>query len=290
MAETNLPITECWYAVTEWISDGWIMAGKLAPDVFYRAKIAVSTVGLKITESQRLTLALETTVNLSFPWGCSAFLSDLDITDPSKTTQGSNINPSDMLANATLASAKARFADGTTGTTTVGPGTKIYYDLDSDQIKADKTYYIYLISTTKAESAVWSHKDKALVVLTYASTHPLYIEEGVGASVTVKLGEETLVDGDEVTHGDVLTVSFDAAEGYDLTSHTVNGETLASGGSHTVSGPVMVKATAALRTCRIGSKRYYACIGGKKYTAYIGGPDGKPVPYGRAKTVGGENT
>ena len=281
MAETILTITGCWYGITNWVSDGNIKAGELADNVFYRGKLAVSTAGLKITESQRLTLALETTTALSFPWGCSAYLSDLDITDPSKTTQSSYINPSDTLANATLASAKARFADGTTGTATVGPGTKIYYDLDSNQIEADKTYYIYLISTTKDESAVWSHKDKALVVITYASTHPLYIEEGVGASVTVKLGEEALADGDEVTHGDVLTVSFDAAEGYDLTSHTVNGEPFVSGGSHTVSGPVRVKATAALRTCRIGSKRYYACIGGKKYTAYIGGPDGKPVPYGR---------
>ncbi len=51
-----------------------------------------------------------------------------------------------------------------------------------------------------------------------------------------------------VAAGDVLRISFSANTGYELKTHTVNGSSFASGGSHTVNGNVTVAATAALKS------------------------------------------
>lgn len=114
-------------------------------------------------------------------------------------------------------------------------------------------------------------------------TYSLSILAGTGSTVTVKKGTTALADGATITHGDVLTVSFGAKEGYNLTAHTVNGSVIADGGTHAVTGAVAVIVTAFLRAYPIGDKLYHAYIGSKKYTAYIGDGEGNPVPYGQTK-------
>ena len=76
----------------------------------------------------------------------------------------------------------------------------------------------------------------------------LSISAGRGSSIRVKRGGTTLSDGDTITYGDELTITFSASEGYDLDAHTVNGSVFSSGGSHIVTGAVSVVSTATLKT------------------------------------------
>ena len=80
------------------------------------------------------------------------------------------------------------------------------------------------------------------------ASYTLTVSAGTGAAVTVTRGGTALASGATVRYGDVLTVSFAAQAGYDLTSHTVNGTSFTSGGTHTVTGNVTAAATAALKT------------------------------------------
>lgn len=288
MAKSNLPITGGWWGYNnyEWHDDGRIRAGALVDGTYFRTKIAISTAGLKISKGETLTLSIGIKGVACYPAGCDAILTELDL-ECYQVQDGSN-GPSATLAAATIATATARHANGNAVkyNELATSGTEICYKLAADNLRADKTYYIYLIRQVQNDlelAVVDELLENATVSFSYTSTHPLTIEAGHGASVTVRRGDELLANGDEVTHGDVLTVVFEAAEGYDLTSHTVNGENFASGGSHTVDGPVVVWAATYLRAYQIGDKLYHARIGGKQYTAYIGGAGGKPVPFGQTK-------
>ena len=79
-------------------------------------------------------------------------------------------------------------------------------------------------------------------------SYTLTILAGTGTSITVKRGGTTLTNGATITHGDQLTISFSASSGYNLSTHTVNGASFTSGGTHTVSGAVSVAATAVNKT------------------------------------------
>ncbi len=75
-------------------------------------------------------------------------------------------------------------------------------------------------------------------------TYTLTISAGTGSTVTVLRGGTALPGGASITHGDTLTVRFAAQSGWELLTHTLNGASFPSGGSHTVSGAVTVVATA----------------------------------------------
>ena len=55
----------------------------------------------------------------------------------------------------------------------------------------------------------------------------------------------TVTSGSMIYYGDVLQISFTASSTYAIETHTVNGSTFASGGTHTVKGNVAVIATSA---------------------------------------------
>ena len=65
-------------------------------------------------------------------------------------------------------------------------------------------------------------------------TFTLSISAGTGSTITVKRGTTTLNNGATVTYGDVLTITFGTQTGYNLGTHTVNGNTFTSGNTHTV--------------------------------------------------------
>ena len=75
-------------------------------------------------------------------------------------------------------------------------------------------------------------------------TYTLSVSAGAGSTVTVLRNGTALPDGAVITHGDTLTVRFAAQAGYELLTHTLNGASFPSGGTHTVSGAVAVAATA----------------------------------------------
>ena len=93
----------------------------------------------------------------------------------------------------------------------------------------------------------------ATLSLQESRTYTLTISAGTGASITVKRGSTTLPNGATVTHGDSLMVSFAASNGYTLSTHTVNGASFTSGGTHTVTGAVTVTATASRNASSIAS-------------------------------------
>lgn len=58
----------------------------------------------------------------------------------------------------------------------------------------------------------------------------------------------SLIDGDIIYYGDVLTISYTTDSGYAINTHTVNGTTFSSGDTFTVSSNISVKTTAQAST------------------------------------------
>lgn len=64
------------------------------------------------------------------------------------------------------------------------------------------------------------------------------------ATVTVKRNGVAITEGTDILYnGDELTIEASVAEGYELTTLTVNGEDIESGDKVTVSGTVTIVAT-----------------------------------------------
>ena len=96
--------------------------------------------------------------------------------------------------------------------------------------------------------------ESSTVTVASATARSLSISAGSGAEISVSRQSSpwaaagSLLNGDAIYDGDVLTISFSALTGYALLTHTVNGADFESGGSLTVSANVTVSATAALLT------------------------------------------
>lgn len=86
------------------------------------------------------------------------------------------------------------------------------------------------------------------VTLTYATSRTLTISAGTGSGISVKRNGTALSNGATIYDGDVLTITFSASTGYNLSVHTVNGSTFTSGNTHTVSANVTVKSTATVKS------------------------------------------
>ena len=94
---------------------------------------------------------------------------------------------------------------------------------------------------------------ETVTLTTVAASYGLSISAGTGATITVsRTGSPNqgaftggLSHGAVIYYGDVLTISFSAGAGYDLTAHRVNGSSFESGNTLTVSAAVSVSASAA---------------------------------------------
>jgi len=84
----------------------------------------------------------------------------------------------------------------------------------------------------------------AVVSAASANPYSLTINQGNNTIVTVMRGTQQLQSGAVVATGDKLTITFEAATGYAISTHTVNGVTFTSGDIYTVSGAVMVVSSA----------------------------------------------
>ena len=92
--------------------------------------------------------------------------------------------------------------------------------------------------------------ESTTVTVASATARTLSISAGEGTGITVKRTSSPwaatgALTGGTVYDGDVLTISFSASTGYELTAHTVNGSSFTSGDSHIVSGDLTVVAEAA---------------------------------------------
>ena len=92
--------------------------------------------------------------------------------------------------------------------------------------------------------------ESTTVTVASATARTLSISAGEGTGITVNRASSPwaatgALTGGTVYDGDVLTISFSASTGYELTAHTVNGSSFTSGDSHTVYGDITVVAEAA---------------------------------------------
>lgn len=119
-------------------------------------------------------------------------------------------------------------------------------------LESGKSYYLIFWGNNSGgysgDTATMYAASNHSATLTYLNTYKLSISQGTGSTIAVIHNGSTLTNGATVTEGDVLTISFGAVTGYNLGTHTVNGVTFTSGGTHTVAADVTVVATASKKT------------------------------------------
>ena len=126
--------------------------------------------------------------------------------------------------------------------------------------------------------------DTSVVSTARLKTFTLTILEGANSSIAVMRENEVLSNGATITYGDELTISFSAPSGYDLSTHTVNGSTFASGGKHTVTGAVSVASAASLKTFELSiSEGTGSSIVVKRGSTTLS--DGATITYGDELTI-----
>lgn len=120
-----------------------------------------------------------------------------------------------------------------------------------------KAGYIYVYVWANATNQLQFGNDTyptKITSATSATAYTLTISQGSNSTIAVSRTSSnlastgTLANSAKIYTGDVLKITFSAASGYNITTHTVNNSTFTSGNTHTVSGNVTVKSTATLKT------------------------------------------
>lgn len=104
------------------------------------------------------------------------------------------------------------------------------------------------VNPTGGGSQQYTIKGDSTTTAVSATTYALTIDQGSNTTITVKRNGSTLSNNAILIAGDSLTIIFDVATGYSLSTHTVNGNTFSSGEAHSVTGNVTVKSAATLAT------------------------------------------
>ena len=104
------------------------------------------------------------------------------------------------------------------------------------------TYYLYIFPGS-GNDCTWSWPAAAVDVNLTKSVYQLTLNKAAHTSLEVKRGGVSLSDGASIAYGDVLTITFGADAGYEV-SATLNGVSIQSGATHTVVGNVAVATTA----------------------------------------------
>lgn len=115
--------------------------------------------------------------------------------------------------------------------------------------------YVYGYVKGPSGTSLSTHSVSKETTITLDPIYTLTISKGTGTSITVRRTSSpvsgstgTLSNGSAIYKGDVLTITFSALTGYNLSTHTVAGSTFSSGGSYTVSGNTSVVATASIKS------------------------------------------
>lgn len=127
--------------------------------------------------------------------------------------------------------------------------------------KVNGTAYNYSTWTVTGDTTV-----ETTATVTPA-TYTLAIDKDSYSTITVKKGSTTLQNGDSITAGDTLTITFGTTTGYTLTLHTVNSANF-NGGNYTVSSNVTVKARSTQNTTD-GGVWIFSNGAWAEYQAYI---------------------
>lgn len=125
------------------------------------------------------------------------------------------------------------------------------------------------------DSCEWKATTETITLQEIRKKFLLTISRQEGTQVTVTRDGVQLQSGADILDGEVLTVSYTLAEGYEG-EVTVNGREVASGTKITVNANVAIIATARLAGCvHIGDGRYQVYIGAVRYIPMVGSADGK---------------
>ena len=151
--------------------------------------------------------------------------------------------------------------------------------VNSIALKANTTYYLWLFTGSPSNNTAVSINDSTITLTTSGSYLPYTLSiQSENADVSVTSNGSTLSDGATVYSGDVLSIAYSPKSGHKIQAATVNGTSISSGASYTVSGDVTVLVIAK----RIGVVRidtgtgFVACeiwvdtgTGWKQYIPYI---------------------
>ena len=169
-------------------------------------------------------------------------------------------------ADNTASSAASSFSP--TGSTT--GGSKAFYSTPSpvtcvvEHAAGAGTKAVIISAETKVgiyyaeNQSVWLTGDSSATE-TAATAFTLTFIQGAGCTMSAKANGRTVRNGEVIVKGEILTVTFAASEGYSITSATLNGAVVNSGGSVTVTGNVTFK----VETIPLGGS---VLIGGQKKT------------------------
>ena len=120
-----------------------------------------------------------------------------------------------------------------------------------------KAGYIYVYVWANATNQLQFGNDTyptKITSATSATAYTLTLTQGSNSTISVNRSSSNftstgaLSNGAKLYSGDKLTITFSAASGYNVGTHTVNGSTFTSGNTHTVSGNVTVVSSATLKT------------------------------------------
>lgn len=140
-------------------------------------------------------------------------------------------------------------------------GATIYYGdvLEVDySVEIGCTISTHTINGSPFNSGATHTVTAAITIQTTATVNSfkLSLSAGSNSSITVnrtsspKQGADQgyLSNGSTIYYGDVLSISYSVSTGYNIGTHTLNGDTFTSGASHTVTASVSVVTTATVRT------------------------------------------
>ena len=182
-----------------------------------------------------------TSANVSY-YGRQGYGTRMDCTIKVTATDSSN-NKSTTLTTygyTSGGSVSTFYGTPSPGSVTVshsGTGTK------QVKIQASCTIYVYMYSSDEYQTEV---SGSGSTTVTVGSRFVLSINQGSGSTISVTRSGTALSNGDIISSGEYLVISFATATGYYLTSHKVNNSDFTSGNTHSVSSNVTVVSTAAV--------------------------------------------
>lgn len=151
MATAVLPITGCWYSDGgngRWTEATYIWCGR--DSAYYRSKIAVSTEGLTIVNSEKLVLSVAVS-GLSSPFGMECILTKDGTILANDCYSTSLTGASDTLNEAAISRSFAYADEGCTTLLSktegvnMAAGERFWLCFDGAQLEQDQTYYLYFI-------------------------------------------------------------------------------------------------------------------------------------------------
>jgi hypothetical protein len=167
-----------------------LYAGRDSDGQYWFSKLSFNTNGLKIKKSTTLTIS-HTLRGTSNPYGTSAILTTSELT-PNQvhalTTEANVIAVSGYIAYT--------HCDSHTSSANQSSGTVITYTFDTDKLKSDITYYIYikrrvgLSNSTSSSPNGWTEYYNPCYSDSYASYSSLSLTYESGGCVNIRNGSE----------------------------------------------------------------------------------------------------